>query len=321
MRSLITGCAGFAGSHLAEHLLEKGEEIIALVGIDEDWANIRHIQEHLRIESADLRDEERVLEVVRSTKPQRIYHLAALSSPLESVSNPKLTYQVNFMGTLNLLLAWRRLDMDCRFLFVSSSEVYGVVSAEHLPLREDANPRPVNPYAGSKMAGEILCLQFYQSYGLPIVRVRPFNHTGPRQSSNFVCSSFARQLAEIDQGLRPAKVVAGNLEVKRDFSDVRDIVCGYYLLLEKGQPCEVYQLCSGRAVSMQSILQLLVSMASKPVQIEVDQSHVRTTDSPEVRGDYSKAESAVGWQPRHELQATLGDLKFYWQDRIHSYRG
>jgi len=320
MRALITGCAGFAGSHLADHLLERDEEIIALVGPGEGRANIRHIEEHLRIESADLRDQDRVLEVVRSTKPQRIYHLAALSSPVESLRKPELTYQVNFMGTLNLLLAWRRLDIDCRLLFVSSSEVYGVVSAEHLPLHEDASPCPDNPYAGSKMAGEILCLQFCQSYGLPIVRVRPFSHTGPRQSGNFVCSSLARQLAEIDEGLRPGKVVTGNLEVKRDFSDVRDIVRGYSLLLEKGRPGEVYQLCSGRAVSIHYIAQVLASMASKPVQIEVDQSQVRNNDCPEVRGDYSKARSAVGWQPRHELQATLRDLKLYWQERLHSHQ-
>jgi GDP-4-dehydro-6-deoxy-D-mannose reductase len=211
--------------------------------------------------------------------------------------------------------------MDCRLLCVSSSEVYGPVSPERLPIREDMEMHPVNPYAGSKAAVEILALQTFESYGLPIIRVRPFNHTGPRQATSFVCSSLARQVAEIGEGLRPPKVVVGNLEVKRDFSDVRDIVRGYDLLLEMGKPCEVYQLCSGRAVSIQTILQLLVSTVSEPIEIVIDESRIRTHDTPEVRGDYSKAESAVGWKPGHELEATLHDLKLYWQDRLRSNHG
>ena len=204
MKSLITGCAGFAGSHLADYLLGKGEEVVALLGINEDRANIQHIEKQLQIVGADLREFDRVREVLQSFRPQRIYHLAAFSSPAESVESPELTYQVNFVGTLNLLSAWLRVGMDCRFLLVSSAEVYGIVPREKLPTREEMELRPVNPYAGSKAAAEILALQFFRSYGLPIVRVRPFNHTGPRQSSKFVCSNFARQVAEIEFGSAPA---------------------------------------------------------------------------------------------------------------------
>jgi GDP-4-dehydro-6-deoxy-D-mannose reductase len=318
MKSLITGCAGFAGSHLAEYLLGKGEEVIALVCQDEDQANIKHIQEHLRIERADLRDYDRVPEVVRSIKPQRIYHLAAFSSPAESFENPELTYEVNFTGTLNLLSAWLRVGMDCRFLLVSSAEVYGRVPPEKLPMREEMELRPVNPYAGSKAAAELLALQFFQSYGLPIVRVRPFNHTGPRQSSKFVCSKFARLAAEIDLGLRPPTIVAGNTHVIRDFSDVRDIVRGYCDLLESGAPGEVYQLCSGHPVSIESILQTVISFASKPVQVSVDKSLIRNHEGAEVWGDYSKAKLAVGWEPRHALTDTLRALKLYWEARVKS---
>jgi GDP-4-dehydro-6-deoxy-D-mannose reductase len=318
MKSLITGCAGFAGSHLADYLLGKGEEVVALLGINEDQANIQHIQEHLRIERADIRDYDRVLEVVRSVKPQRIYHLAAFSSPVESFENPEPTYQVNFMGTLNLLAAWLRVGMDCRFLLVSSREVYGMVAREKLPMREEMELHPVNPYAGSKAASEILALQFFQSYGLPVVRVRPFNHTGPRQSSNFVCSKFAQQVAEIDLGLRPPTIVAGNTHVVRDFSDVRDIVRGYRDLLEMGKPGEVYQLCSGRPISIETILQILISFTSKPVQISVDKSLIRHQEAAEVWGDYSKARLAVGWEPRYELTDTLRELKVYWEARVGS---
>ena len=321
MKSLITGCAGFAGSHLAEYLLGKGEEVIALVCPDERQANIKHIQEHLRIERADLRDYDRVLEVVESCKPQRIYHLAAFSSPAGSFENPELTYQVNFTGALNLLLAWLRVGMDCRFLLVSSSEVYGMVPAGNLPMREEMELRPVNPYAGSKAAAEILALQFFQSYGLPIVRARPFNHTGPRQSSNFVCSKFARQVAEIDLGVRPPTIVAGNIQVIRDFSDVRDIVRGYCDLLEKGTPGDVYQLCSGHPVSIETVLQTVISFTSKPVQILVDKSLIRDQEAAEVWGDYSKARLAVGWEPRHALADTLRELKLYWEAKSGSQTG
>jgi GDP-4-dehydro-6-deoxy-D-mannose reductase len=316
MKTLITGCAGFAGSHLADYLLGKGDEVIALLTVDENRANIQHIEKDLQIAVADLRDFDRVRDLLESSKPKRIYHLAAFSSPSESLQNPVLTYQVNFTGTLNLLAAWRQVGMDCRFLLISSAEVYGVVPREKLPLREEMELRPVNPYAGSKAAAEMLALQFFRSYGLPIVRVRPFNHTGPRQSSKFVCSNFARQLVEIELGLRPPTIVTGNIHVARDFSDVRDIVRGYSDLLEKGAPGEVYQLCSGHAVSIQSILQTLLSFTPQTVQVSVDKSLVRNQEAPEVWGDYSKARTVVGWEPRHELTDTLRALKLYWESRV-----
>jgi len=316
MRTLITGCAGFAGSHLADYLLGKGEEIIALIALGEDRANIQHIEKDLRIASADLRDFDTLRDALRSFKPQRIYHLAAVSSPAESLENPTLTYQVNFVGTLNLLTAWRQVGMDCRFLLVSSAEVYGAVLQDKLPLREDVELQPVNPYAGSKAAAETLALQFSRSYGLPIIRVRPFNHTGPRQSPRFVCSSFARQVAEIELGVRPPTLAAGNIHAARDFSDVRDIVRGYFDLLENGAPGEVYQLCSGRPVSIESILQALISFTSKSVQVEIDKSLLRNHDVGEIWGDYSKAKTAVGWEPRYELVDTLRALELYWETRV-----
>jgi GDP-4-dehydro-6-deoxy-D-mannose reductase len=316
MRTLITGCAGFAGSHLADYLLGKDEEVIGLRAPDDDCANLQHIKEHLNIVGADLLEIGRVREVIESFKPQRIYHLAAFSSPAESFEDPERTYHVNFTGTLNLLSAWLRLGMDCRFLLVSSAEVYGMVPREKLPLREEMEPRPVSPYAGSKVAAEILALQFFRSYGLPIVIVRPFNHTGPRQSSRFVCSNLARQVAEIELGLRPPTVVAGNLDAARDFSDVRDIVRGYFDLLEHGAPGEVYQLCSGHSISIKSVLGLLTSRASKPIQVSIDKPSLRKHDAAEIWGDYSKAKLAVGWEPRRELADTLRELTDYWREKV-----
>jgi len=290
--------------------------VVAVLGINEDRANLRPIEKSLQIESADLRDFARWLELLRSLRPQRIYHLAAFSSPVKSFANPLETYAVNFTGTLNLLSAWLRVGMDCRFLFVSSAEVYGAAPPEELPLREDAELRPLNPYAGSKAAAEILAAQFFRSHGLPIVRVRPFNHTGPRQSPEFVCSRLARQAAEIELGLRPPLIVAGNTQAVRDFSDVRDIVRGYHELLEKGEPGEVYQLCSGRGVSIDFVLRTLLDLTSKPAGLQVDPSLLRPIEAAEVWGDYSKARLAVGWEPRYQLVDTLRALKDYWLSRL-----
>lgn len=316
MKALITGCAGFAGSHLAEHLLERGEEVVALVRAQDPLGNLEHLLPKLRLVRADVLDLDRLSAIMEETRPQRIYHLAALSSPVESLRDPRLTYQVNFTGTFNLLLAWRQTGLDSRFLLVSSSEVYGRVSERDLPVREDAPLRPANPYAGSKAAAEMLALQFFGSYGLPIVRVRPFNHTGPRQDAGFVCSGLARQVAEIELGLRAPAVTVGNLKARRDFSDVRDVVDGYGLLLEKGQPGEVYQLCSGHPVSIEVVLRLLTGLASKPVEIIVDESKLRSQDAAAMWGDPLKAAQALGWKPRYGLETTLRDLNLYWKHTL-----
>lgn len=313
MKALITGGAGFAGSHLAEYLLSQGQEVVILAREVDSVSNIQHLLACIRMEWCDVLDERRLRQVLAETRPERIYHLAAVSSPVGSFRNPKLVYEVNFTGTLNLLLAWRDAEIDSRLLYVSSSEVYGSAGDDNLPAREDTPLRPASPYAGSKAAAEMLALQFFHGYGLPIVRVRPFNHTGPRQMPDYVCSSFARQIAEIDLSLRPPVISVGNLSARRDFTDVRDVVGGYYLLLEKGDPGEVYQLCSGRVVSIESVLQSLIGLASKPIQVSVEEAKLRPEEPRMVCGDPSKAQSAVGWRPRYSLRTTLEDLRFYWE--------
>lgn len=318
MRCLITGAAGFAGSHLADYLLSQGEEVVGLIAPQDDLANLKHILSQIIVERVDVQDAEGVLRLLSHIRPQRIYHLAALSSPVESLRDPVLTYNVNFYGTLNLLCAWRQIGMDCRFLYVSSAEVYGIDPPAPMPLREDCPLRPANPYAASKAAAELLAFQFYRSYGFPIVRARPFNHTGPRQSAAFVCSSLARQVVEVEKGLRPPTITVGNLKVQRDFSDVRDIVWGYYLLLEKGEPGEVYQLCSGRPVSIEAIVDILSSFTSRATRIAVDESKVRAQEACVFWGDHAKARQAVGWVPRYSLETTLRDLWRGWEEALRS---
>ncbi|MGH9432090.1 MAG: GDP-mannose 4,6-dehydratase [Terriglobia bacterium] len=316
MKCLITGGGGFAGSHLAEYLIRQGEEVAIFVLPHDPLGNLVPFLSEVRVERGDLLDGGRVADVLRDLKPQRIYHLAAISSPADSFSNPKASYDVNFTGTFNLLWAWRQLEIDSRLLYVSSSAVYGWVSENELPLSEDAPFRPLSPYGGSKAAAELLAYQFFLAYGLPVIRVRPFNHTGPRQEPGFVCSGLARQVAEIALRLRPPTVVAGNLEAQRDFSDVRDIVRGYRLLLESGRPGEVYQLCSGRLRSIREILEILTGLVSSQVNVEVDGSRIRAHDPPALWGDPCKARSEVGWNPQYQLETTLRDLKSYWESLL-----
>jgi GDP-4-dehydro-6-deoxy-D-mannose reductase len=318
MKALITGGAGFAGSHLTEYLLEQGQEVVVLTRDADRLRNLEHVLSKIEVMRADILDCERLSAVLEQTRPERIYHLAALSSPTDSFQNPRLTYQVNLTGTLNLLSGWHQAGFDSRFLLVSSSQVYGQISEQQLPLREDTPMRPASPYGGSKAAAEMLAVQFFESYRLPIIRVRPFNHTGPRQGPDYVCSSLARQVAEIELGLRAPLVSVGNLDACRDFSDVRDIVRGYHLLLEEGEPGEVYQLCSGSPVSVEAILRHLIASSSKPVQIAVDESRVRSRDVSSVWGEPRRATQAVGWRPRYQLPTTLRDLEQYWEDSIRS---
>ncbi len=318
MKALVTGGAGFAGSHLTEYLIGLGWEVTVLAAEGEDLGNISEVRERIRVVRGDLRNATALGSIVASVEPERVFHLAALPSPSDSIANPVVTYEVNFLGTMNLLLACREIPKATRFLFVSSSEVYGPLPAKAMPLREETPLRPANPYAASKAAGEMLAYQFFRCYGIPVVTVRPFNHTGPRQSPIFVCSDFARQIAEIELGLRPPRMTVGNLKVQRDFSDVRDIVHGYHLLLEKGIAGEVYHLGSGRPVEIEVILRTLLEDCSKKVEVIVEPERVRTGESPIVWGDTSKAAKAVKWSAQYDLATTLRDLKSYWAQRLES---
>lgn len=318
MKALVTGGAGFAGSHLTEYLIGLGWDVAVLAAEGEGLGNISAVRDRIRVMHGDLRDISSLRKLVASALPDRVFHLAALPSPSDSISNPAVTYEVNFFGTLNLLLACREVPKVPRFLFVSSSEVYGPLPPESMPLREDMPLRPANPYAASKAAGELLACQFFRCYGFPVVTVRPFNHTGPRQAPAFVCSDFARQIAEIELGLRPPRMTVGNLKVQRDFSDVRDIVRGYHLLLEKGIAGEVYHLGSGKPIEIEAVLRVLLEACSKRVEVFVDPARVRASESPIVWGDTSKAAKAVGWATRHDLATTLRDLKAYWAEHLKS---
>ncbi len=226
MRTLITGIAGFAGSHLADFLLAKGYKIYGTVLKEESLRNIDIIKDRINLYNCDIVDEERVNQVVKEVNPERVYHLVAQSSAGKSFGNPKLTFEVNVLGTVNLLEALRKYckKESLRILLVSSAEIYGVVAEKDLPISEEHPLRPISPYAASKAATDLIGYQYYHSYKLNIIRARAFNHTGPSQRETFVCASFAKQIAEIEKGLKEPVILVGNLETQRDFTDVRDIV-------------------------------------------------------------------------------------------------
>ncbi|MBI3600665.1 MAG: GDP-mannose 4,6-dehydratase, partial [Nitrospinae bacterium] len=242
-------------------------------------------------------------------------NLSGISFPPDSFKNPRMTFDINFYGTMNLIDAVRGADLDSNILFVGSSDEYGVVADRYIPISEECLLNPLSPYAASKAAADLLSYSCFKTYGMNIVRVRPFNHTGPGQRYDFVCSDFARQIAEIESGIRKPVIYTGNLDVERDFSDVRDIVSAYYLALEKGVSGDVYNICSERAYSIRWILHTLLGFTKLSVEIKEDPSKMRAADIKILKGDCSKFKMISGWKPAIPFEKTLRDLLDYWREK------
>jgi len=314
MRVLITGVAGFVGGHVVGFLRDQHPEA-AIVGLDNRPA-ARARSLGIEIVQADLEDAASVRSALARVRPDRVIHLAAQSSPQRSWEDPAGTLRTNVLGMLHLLEAVRAGAAAPRILAVGSADEYGLVQPDALPLREDAPLRPVSPYAVSKVAQGYLALQYALSPGLHVVRTRTFHHTGPRRGESFAESSFARQLAEIEAGQRPPRLEVGNLEVVRDFTDVRDVVRAYWLLLDRGVPGEVYNVCSGRGVRLGDLLERLIALSELRVEVHVDASRLRPADVPALIGDPGRLRAATGWEPTIPLERTLADLLDYWRERV-----
>jgi GDP-4-dehydro-6-deoxy-D-mannose reductase len=270
---------------------------------------------------ADLLDAEAVARVVRTLAPQRIVHLAAQSSVKESWADPEATLKTNVLGLLHLLEGVRKAGLRPRVLVVGSADEYGAVADAARPLGEDAPLRPVSPYAVSKVAQGYLALQYALGHGLSVVRTRTFNHTGPGRGAVFAESSFARQIADIEAGRREPRILVGNLEAVRDFSDVRDVVRAYALLAERGAPGEVYNVCSGRGVRLRELLDELLGLARIPLEVRLDPARLRPSDVPALVGDPSRLRRSTGWSPRHTLAEALRDLLEAWRARVGAGEG
>ncbi len=316
MKVLITGVTGFAGSHLADHLIEAGHEVWGLRRWRSRDDNVAHLAGRLRLIEGDITDARAMADTIAAVRPAWIFHLAAQSFVPASWQAPDATLTTNIRGQLNLLEAVRAARLTCRIQIAGSSEEYGLVQPHELPITEDTPLRPLSPYAVSKVAQDLLAWQYARSYGLDVVRTRGFNHTGPRRGEPFVSSDFARQVAEVSLGLREPVIAVGNLEARRDFTDVRDVARAYALALERGKSAEVYNICSGQDVSIRELLGMLADLAGVEVATRPDPARLRPSDVPVLRGCCDKFRKATGWEPRLPLRTTLADLLAWWRQRL-----
>lgn len=314
-RVLITGITGFVGSHLSEYLLNKDMKIYGTTKRRSRLDYISQIKDKITLTECDITDSYSVYGAIKEVQPDIIFHLAAQSFVPTSWRSPIETIHTNIDGTLNILEAVRMIDsVDPVIQITGTSEEYGMVYTDEVPIKE-ANPlRPLSPYGVSKVACDLLGYQYHNSYGMKIVRTRAFNHTGKRRGSMFVTSNFAKQIADIEKRLQNPILEVGNLNAQRDFTDVRDIVRAYYLAVEKGDMGDVYNICSGNSIRIQQVLDLLLSMTDKKIEIKQVPSRMRPSDVEILQGDSSKFREKTGWKPEIPFEKTMEDLLNYWRE-------
>jgi len=311
VRAFVTGISGFVGGHLAEHLLASGDEASGASASGRFPDDLPEAVRRLPIQPMDLATIEQaaLADLLRRERPEAIYHLAAQSNPRASFDDPRGTWALNLGGTLNLLTAVKAagLSPSPRVVIVGSGVCYGAPAPEFIPVSESCPLRPNNPYSASKAAADLLGVQTHLSDGLNVVMVRPFNHAGPRQSPRYVLATLARQVAEVEAGRKDA-VEVGDLNVVRDYTDVRDVVRAYRLLALRGKAGEIYNLGSGRGLKLTDALNLLRASATCPITVRIDPARVRPVDLPYLVADASKLKSAVGWEPEVPIEQTLADM-------------
>ncbi|TAK32833.1 MAG: NAD-dependent epimerase/dehydratase family protein [Chloroflexota bacterium] len=314
--ALVTGISGFVGGHLTEYLVGQGVSVVGVIRAGGHQPSHPVNLGSVEIEELDLNDGDQVAACIERVRPEFIFHLAAQSFVPQSWSDPAGTIVNNILVQLRVLEGTLRANVRPRIVIAGSNEEYGMIHPDELPVRESNELRPVSPYAVSKVAQDMLGYQFYASHKLHCVRMRPFNHTGPGQSSSFAVPGFARQVAEAEVGLREPIVRVGNLSARRDITDVRDIVRAYYLAALHGQAGEVYNLGSGRAISMADVLQFFVSRSACPLTIVDDPERQRPADVPVTICDYSKFHALTGWQPQIPIERTFEDVLEYWRSQV-----
>jgi len=315
LKALVTGISGFVGSHLAEYLLAHTDWQVAGT-VYGPYHNIQGLCGRLELYPAELSRLPVVEFVLDQACPDVIFHLAAMAVTGRSWRDPAMTLQINVGMQANILQAIVNLGLGCRVVVIGSGEEYGAALASDRPIDEGTAFRPLNPYAVSKVAQDLLGLQYHLSHGLDTVRVRPFNHIGPRQGLGFVVPDFASQVARIEAGLQDPVLRVGNLEAQRDFTDVRDVVRAYYLLACQGCSGEVYNVGSGRAHAIREILDCFLARSIVPIQVEPDPERLRPSDIPRVVCDYGRLESCTGWQPTIAFEQSLADVLDDWRTRV-----
>jgi len=310
VKALVLGANGFVGRYLTGLLAERKYEVIGTFHKslpDETQAGF------MRWVQLDICHDAEVLHLINDYQPDEVYHLAAVA--VSTGRETELYYRVNFIGTLNVLKAIRECSSSARILFVGTASAYGKVDPGDLPVKEEQPLRPLSHYAASKAAAE-LAAYAYASEGLHVILARPFNHTGPGQSTDYVCSRLAKQVATIAIAQQEPVIEAGNLDVARDFTDVRDVVRAYWLLLQKGRPGEVYNVCSEKAYSIKEIVAMLGNAIGFDVRVKTREELKRINDVPLLIGSRRKISHVTGWEPIIPIERTLADTVRYWQDKL-----
>lgn len=313
MRALITGITGFAGSHLAENLLAHGFEVIGTCLEGESRRNIQSFKTDIVVHEVALDNTRSLTCLIDKHRPHWIFHLAALASVGASFGAPIKTMEVNLLGTMRLYEALRGKMFVEKVVFVSSADVFGPLPPQRMPIKPDYPLRPVSPYGASKAAADIVSYQYYRAFGLPIVRIRAFNHSGPRQATGYVIPDFCSQIAQIEKSHRKGIIHVGDLSAKRDIADVRDIVDGYRLAAERGTIGEAYILASGKADTIENYLRMLVRHSTADIGIRVDKKLFRPIEVPLLVGSIRKAKQELGYKPRYKIEETLVDTLEYWR--------
>lgn len=315
-KALITGITGFAGSHLAELLLQEKVEVHGIQRWRSKSDNINQIRDKIVFHEADLLDAHSLYKVIDEVRPSYIFHLAAQSYVQSSWASPSNTLEVNIIGTVHLFEAMIKSNLEIPIQIACSSEEYGKVLKDELPISENNPLRPLSPYAVSKLAMDYLGYQYFESYGLKVIRTRGFNHTGPRRGDVFSESTFAKQIAEIEKGQHEPIVYVGNLDAVRDYTDVRDMVKAYYIAVEKCEPGEAYNIASGKGWKIKDVLNLLLSMSKVKIKIVPDKNRMRPSDVEVLIGDSSKFRKKTGWKPEIPFEKTMEDLLNYWREKV-----
>ena len=316
MRVFITGITGPVGSFLADYLLTLPDvEIHAFKRWRSDPRPIAHLQGRVVFHEGDIEDPFSISRAIERAAPERVYHLAAQSYPSESWDAPIATMRVNVEGTINVLEAVRRHVPTARVHIAGTSAEYGWVSPEEVPIAETHALRPASPYGVSKVAAELTGLQYHDSFGLHVVVTRSFNHVGPRQGDRCSIQTFCRQMAAIEAGVQPPVMAVGNLEPKRDFTHTSDVARALWLLLDRGAPGEVYNLCSGRATRIGDIVEEVCAQGRVPIEVRVDPARLRPSDEPLLMGDNRKLKAATGWEPQITMRQIVAELLGYWRER------
>lgn len=312
MKALIIGGGGFVGPYLVRHLVnDLGYEVTVTKTEKENL-----VSDIAQVVNLDILNKEQISEVLNAQRPDYIFHLAAQSSVAYSWKNPSLTIDVNVKGCVNVLDAIRELDFKPRTLLIGSGEEYGHIREGECPITEENNSRPGNIYAATKACQNMLGKIYADAYGMDVMMVRAFNHIGPNQTPMFVVADFCKQVAEIEKGIKEPVMYVGNLTAKRDFTDVRDVVKAYALLVKEGKRGETYNVGTGHALAIQEILDTIISMSDKSIEVKVDPDRLRPVDVPIIEPDIRKINECTGWKPQILLSQTLKETLEYWRGQL-----